>query len=243
MAKDNRKSPRAQRNSPPNAKPSSSLNATNFLSTVSTATPTVSAYDASTHSITTLLSLTSSNSNANESVNESVMTSPLNQIQSKSTSNAVKTTHTQSRSQFHSIDSKIQETLHLKSEELTKLVLSISAEVNKEPVEDQAVLSLNEGPVFDWEKVLAASQSVFDEYSNEMAFVLKELEELNKQLIIWQESTFILDSEVLDAKINQLESWIQLKELYLTSKKSELNNSAELINDALKNLGNTGGSD
>lgn len=46
-----------------------------------------------------------------------------------------------------------------------------------------------------------------------------------------------MDSEKLGEKINNLEAWIQMKEQYLRSTKSELSTSAELINDALKNLG------
>lgn len=140
----------------PRVQRTSSTSSTSASASASAST-SLSPSDTSTHSIVT--------THSNNQENETLMTSPLK-------------TKQQSGSKPDS--NLFEETLRSKTEELTELVLSISKAVNKEPIMDKAILDLNNGPSFDWEKVVKASELVFDDYSSEMREILKEMEELNK---------------------------------------------------------------
>lgn len=59
--------------------------------------------------------------------------------------------------------------------------------------------------------------------------------------MIWQESAYILDSEKVAKRLGNQEEWINSKEAYLNHTTNELVKSAQLIDNAIKNLKQDGG--
>lgn len=59
--------------------------------------------------------------------------------------------------------------------------------------------------------------------------------------MIWQESAYILDSEKVAKRLGNQEEWINSKEAYLNHTRNELVKSAQLIDNAIKNLKQDGG--
>ncbi|CAM9010545.1 unnamed protein product [Wickerhamomyces anomalus] len=57
-----------------------------------------------------------------------------------------------------------------------------------------------------------------------------------EELLIWQESAYILDSEKVAKRLGNQEEWINSKEAYLNHTRNELVKSAQLIDNAIKNL-------
>ncbi|KAH3674610.1 hypothetical protein WICMUC_003156 [Wickerhamomyces mucosus] len=169
-----------------------------------------------------------------EEENDSLITSP---IPEQKIPNSTTDDNINSR-----LSNEFKTIIEEKSKELSTLLYNISKEINKEDIKDLKLTSLNDdvnnNNHFNWEKIVEVSEMVFNEYSKDMELVTKELDELNKEFLIWQESTYILDSEKISKRLNGSENWINKKENYLNYLKNELTNSAELINDALKKLDN-----
>lgn len=59
--------------------------------------------------------------------------------------------------------------------------------------------------------------------------------------MIWQESAYILDSEKVAKRLGNQKEWINSKEAYLNHTRNELVKSAQLIDNAIKNLKQDGG--
>ncbi|KAL3231514.1 hypothetical protein RNJ44_00549 [Nakaseomyces bracarensis] len=138
------------------------------------------------------------------------------------------------------IESKFQSGIKeecLKSEvlqkvnEITKLV--------KDSVESKDLESnTKELPNYklDWDIFYELSTSIMDKYTHDIDELLNELDKLCRKQYLWQDSAVVIDSYKGASMIGKIEKWIRMKESHLEYKQSELERSAQEIQNTLDRL-------
>lgn len=90
----------------------------------------------------------------------------------------------------------------------------------------------------EWESLHKVASMVMEEYTDKIEQLTTKLNKLNHQVLLWQESAFIMDSHKGVKHVSDAQDWTNLKEKYLDYKGSVLNDTINEIKDTVARLPN-----
>lgn len=92
---------------------------------------------------------------------------------------------------------------------------------------------------FDWDSIYGVCTNIMEDYSEKVDAIFMEIDQLNRQLAQWQESSFAVDAHRATKILNENEEWIKLKEEFLNYKQKQLGTSANEIRESVGRLTKT----
>lgn len=120
----------------------------------------------------------------------------------------------------------------LKDEILRRIIeaTELAKQVKNERTEESPI------QIMDWDRLYEVSSNIMDSFTKEMDETINQLNQLYKKYLLWQEAAFTIDSHRGATRFGKAETWMRAKEANLEYKRKELNQSARVIIDTLKNL-------
>lgn len=90
----------------------------------------------------------------------------------------------------------------------------------------------------EWETLHEVASNIMQEYTTKIDEIMNKLTDLNRRVMLWQESAFIMDSHRGIDQVGNVQGWIILKETYLDYKRRVLNDSVCEIKNTVARLPN-----
>lgn len=90
----------------------------------------------------------------------------------------------------------------------------------------------------EWETLHDVASMIIQEYTSKVDQIMMKLNDLSRQIMLWQEAAFIMDSHRGIGQVSECQDWITLKEIYLDYKHKVLNDSINEIKNTVARLPN-----
>lgn len=107
-----------------------------------------------------------------------------------------------------------------------------------ENIENRPVSGVLSREKLEWETLHEVASMIMQEYTTKIDHLVNKLNEVNRRIMLWQESAFIMDSHRGIDQVSSAQEWIILKENYMDYKRNVLNNSINEIKNTVARLPN-----